>query len=71
MQDYTSLEPGFKKTIDTKGCCPVARLECVKSLCPPKPNQCSDAFFVLEKTKTANDKICCDEYECRKFDKVL
>lgn len=68
-QNYntTKLEPGFKAIIDTTGCCPVSKLICDKSLCPPRPIQCTEAFYVVEKTKSADDKICCDIYECRKF----
>ncbi|KAL7040824.1 hypothetical protein ACKWTF_000531 [Chironomus riparius] len=66
-QNYntTKLEPGFKAIIDTTGCCPVSKLICDKSLCPPRPIQCTEAFYVVEKTKSADDKICCDIYECR------
>jgi hypothetical protein len=67
VQNFTQLEPGFKAIIDTTGCCPISKLVCDKSLCPPKPAQCTEAFYVLEKTKSADDKICCDIYECRKF----
>lgn len=67
VQNFTQLEPGFKAIIDTTGCCPISKLVCDKSLCPPKPIQCTEAFYVLEKTKSADDKICCDIYECRKF----
>lgn len=67
-QNYTSLEPGFKKIIDSLGCCPTSKLICDKSLCPQKPTQCTEAFYVMvTKTKTLNDKICCEIYECRKF----
>ena len=72
-QNYntTKLEPGFKAIIDTTGCCPVSKLICDKSLCPHRPKQCTEAFYVVEKTKSADDKICCDIYECRKFFQLL
>lgn len=57
----------MKAVIDTTGCCPASKLVCDKSLCPPKPTQCTEAFYVVEKTKSADDKICCDTYECRKL----
>lgn len=67
MQNYTKLEPGMKIVNDNTGCCPVSKLVCDKSTCPSKPPQCSEAFYVMEKTITASDKICCDIFECREY----
>lgn len=67
MQNFTKLEPGQKTVIDTTGCCPTSKLICDKSTCPPKPPQCTEAFYSVEKTQTATDKICCDIFECREY----
>jgi hypothetical protein len=66
VQNYTNLEVGFKAVVDNTGCCPTSKLICDKLLCPPKPSACTEAFYQLKQTKAANDKICCDIYECRK-----
>lgn len=68
LQSQQASQPGLKTIIDTTGCCPVSKVVCDKSLCPKKPSQCSEAFSVLEKTKTAGGEVCCDEYECRKLE---
>lgn len=52
--------------MDTSGCCPIAKLTCDKSLCPSKLTECKESFYQVEKTKTSDDKICCDEYKCCK-----
>ncbi|XP_059615285.1 hemocytin [Phlebotomus argentipes] len=57
------LLPGFKVFEDTSGCCPTARLECDKSLCPPPITQCSEEFFEVVKTEAKSDE-CCDSFKC-------
>lgn len=67
LEKLSSTELGFKNVVDTSGCCPVSKLICDKSLCPKKPAQCTEAFYILETVKKATDTKCCDEFECRKF----
>lgn len=68
LQKYTlPLDVGYKVLMDTSGCCPREKLVCDKSLCPSKLTECKESFYQVDKTKTADDKICCDEYKCCKY----
>lgn len=62
-QNYTSLLPGITVAIDNTGCCPVSKLVCDKSKCPPKPSTCAEEFYEVEKQETLPD-ACCEEYKC-------
>lgn len=62
-----SLDAAWKFVIDTSGCCPTRKMTCDKFSCPSKLTECKEAFHQVERTKKASEKICCDEYECRKL----
>lgn len=65
LEKLAATQPGFKVIVDETGCCPISKLVCDKSLCPTKPSQCNEAFYVLQIVKTASQTNCCDEFECR------
>lgn len=63
VQNYTSLEPGQKVVIDSTGCCPTSKVICDKSTCPPKPLNCVEEFYMVEKIPSKPDE-CCEKFKC-------
>uniref|UniRef100_A0A1B0CRT0 VWFC domain-containing protein n=1 Tax=Lutzomyia longipalpis TaxID=7200 RepID=A0A1B0CRT0_LUTLO len=57
------LLPGFRVVKDSSGCCPTSRLECDRSLCPPKISKCQEEFFEVTETP-AKEGECCDVVRC-------
>ncbi|KAG4071830.1 hypothetical protein HA402_005991 [Bradysia odoriphaga] len=58
-----TLRPGEVESLDQSGCCPVKKVICDKSKCPPKILTCSQEFYDPVLVSDANE--CCDEYVCK------
>lgn len=67
LPKYTfPLKPGMVIVNDTSGCCATSNLICNKLKCPPKPKNCSEAFYEITTIEDAGskDEQCCDLYKC-------
>lgn len=60
-----SLRVGEKLVDEKIGCCPTEKIVCDKSLCPPIPSHCAEAFHEIVRKEQQNIDYCCDEFECR------
>lgn len=59
------LQPGERNEVDESGCCPINKVVCNKSTCPPRPFKCDEELYEVATIKHASDDLCCDIFECR------
>lgn len=68
MPEKKFIKAGEKLVTELTGCCPVNKVVCDKSQCPPKPVKCDEPFHDLIQVVTdANNAPpqCCDDYICK------
>lgn len=57
------LRPGEVESLDQSGCCPVKKVICDKSKCPPKVLSCNQEFY--NPILVSDPDQCCEEYVCK------
>lgn len=57
------LQPGEVESVDQSGCCPVKRVICDKTKCPPKMLTCSQEFY--DPVLVSDPSQCCEVYVCK------
>lgn len=61
------LKPGEKLVTELTGCCPINKIVCDKSQCPPKPQKCNEPFHELIQVITDSMAMqqCCEIFICK------
>lgn len=57
------LQPGEVESLDQSGCCPVKKVICDKTKCPPKVLTCSQEFY--DPILVSDPYQCCEVYVCK------
>lgn len=60
-----TLRPGERLEVDQSGCCPVNKVICDKSNCPPRPYKCDEPFYEVAISLRSSTDLCCDIYACQ------
>lgn len=58
-----TLRPGEVESLDQSGCCPIKKVICDKTKCPPKIQVCSEEFY--DPVLVSDPDECCEEYVCK------
>lgn len=57
------LQPGEIESLDQSGCCPIKKIICDKSKCPPKVFTCDQEFY--DPVLVSGPDQCCEMYVCK------